>query len=141
MEYLKHRTFKQIILNLLSTPFIFGIAIPIIILDVAIEIYHRVSFYLYGLEYVKRSEYIKVMDRAKLQYLNPFRKIFCMYCGYVNGVFAFWVEIGARTEKYWCGIKHERDSHFKESKSHVEFAEYRDEEDFNKRYKHCKLEK
>ena len=121
-------------------PFILGVAIPIIILDICVEIYHRISFYLYGIEYVKRREYIKVIDRAKLKYLNVVRKLFCMYCGYVNGVFAYWVEIGYRTQKYWCGIKHEQDPEFKGPKITHEFAEYGDEEDFNRRYK-CKLEK
>ena len=85
MEHLRDRSFKSWFLRALSTPFIFGVAIPIIILDIIIEIYHRVSFYLYGIEYVKRKEYIKVIDRAKLRYLSPLQKVFCMYCGYVNG--------------------------------------------------------
>ena len=139
MEHLRDRSFKSWFLRALSTPFIFGVAIPIIILDIIIEIYHRVSFYLYGIEYVKRKEYIKVIDRAKLRYLSPLQKVFCMYCGYVNGVFAFWVEIGLRSQKYWCGIKHEKDPEFKGPKITHEFAEYGDEEDFNRRYK-CKLE-
>ena len=140
MEHLRDRSFKQRFLNFLSIPFIFGVAIPILVLDIIIEIYHRVSFFIYGIEYVKRREYIKVIDRAKLKYLNPLQKVFCMYCGYVNGVFAFWVEIGLRSQKYWCGIKHEKDPEFKGPKITHEFAEYGDEEDFNRRYK-CKLEK
>jgi hypothetical protein len=30
----------------------------------------------------------------------------CMYCGYGNGVLAYAVEVAARTEQYWCPIKH-----------------------------------
>lgn len=141
MEHLKDRSFKQRFLNFLSTPFIFGVAIPIMMLDIIVEIYHRVCFWIYGIEYVKRKEYIKVIDRGKLQYLNPLQKVFCMYCGYVNGVFAFWVEIGSRTQKYWCGIKHEHDPNFKVHHYAKDYAEYGDEEDFNRKFKHCKLEK
>ena len=31
-----------------------------------------------------------------------------MYCGYGNGVIAYTREIVARTEQYWCPIKHAR---------------------------------
>jgi hypothetical protein len=32
----------------------------------------------------------------------------CVYCGYANGVLAYVREIAARTEQYWCPIKHAR---------------------------------
>ena len=139
MEHLRDRSFKSWCLRALSTPFIFGVAIPIIILDIIIEIYHRVSFFLYGIEYVRRKEYIKVIDRAKLQYLSPLQKVFCMYCGYVNGVFAFWVEIGLRSQKYWCGIKHDNYKNFNAPKHHADFLEYGDEKAYKEKY--CKLKK
>jgi len=32
----------------------------------------------------------------------------CVYCGYANGLIAYVREIAARTEQYWCPIKHAR---------------------------------
>ena len=40
-------------------------------------------------------EQIKLLEKRILQ-----------YCGYANGVLAWSGEIGARTEQYWCPIKH-----------------------------------
>lgn len=77
------------------------------ILEIFGEMYHRICFPLYGLPYVKRSEYI-VIDRHKLQYLNWFQKIACVYCGYVNGIFRYASAIAGQTERYWCGIIHSR---------------------------------
>ena len=31
-----------------------------------------------------------------------------MYCGYANGFIAYALEIGSRSEQYWCPIKHAR---------------------------------
>jgi hypothetical protein len=31
-----------------------------------------------------------------------------MYCGYANGVAGYFREVSARTEQYWCPIKHAR---------------------------------
>jgi hypothetical protein len=33
-------------------------------------------------------------------------KLNCVYCGYANGIFAYAQEIAARTEHFWCPIKH-----------------------------------
>ena len=139
MEHLQDMSFKARIYRFLSTPFILGLAIPILILDLLIEIYHRICFFLYGIEYVKRNNYVRVWDRGKLGYLNPLQKIFCVYCGYVNGVFPYWSEIASRTERYWCGIKHKMDGNMKLRESHKTFAEYNDVNEFHTKYKNCKL--
>ena len=60
---------------------------------------------LYGIPFVKRGRYIKI-DRHKLSYLNLLQKVHCMYCGYVNGLYAYAVAVAGETEKYWCGIAH-----------------------------------
>lgn len=41
-----------------------------------------------------------------LSYLNAIEKLNCVYCGYGNGVIAYGREIIARTEQFWCPIKH-----------------------------------
>lgn len=90
--------------HLLSLPFIYSMIIPVIVLDIFLAIYQWSAFPLYGIPKVKRREYI-VYDRRFLDYLNIIQKAHCLYCSYVNGLFAYAVEIGARTERYWCPIK------------------------------------
>ena len=90
--------------HVLSLPFIYMMIIPAVILDMCITIYHAAAFPLYRIPKVKRGDYI-IYDRRFLDYLNIVQKIHCLYCSYVNGVFAYAVEIAARTERYWCPIK------------------------------------
>jgi hypothetical protein len=52
-----------------------------------------------------RRDYLS-FDRRHLSYLNIFEKLNCIYCACVNGVLAYMTEMAARTEQYWCPIKH-----------------------------------
>ncbi len=126
----KKRRFGQII----SLPFIWSLIIPLVLFDIWVEVYHRICFPLYGIKYVKRSQYIKI-DRHKLKYLNFYQKIGCAYCGYANGLAGYWVEIAGRTEKYWCAIMHKKYLKFNVPKHHKGFLKYGDEKGFKKRYK------
>jgi len=110
--------------HVLSAPFIYGLIIPVIIFDVGISIFQAVCFRLYGIEKVRRSNYI-VVDRHRLAYLNIIEKINCLYCEYVNGLIAYAREIGSRTEQFWCPIKHAQkmvDVH----KRYADFIDYGD---------------
>jgi hypothetical protein len=91
--------------SFLSIPFIYGMAIPLAFLGVCLTFYQRVCLSLYRIERMKRADFI-VIDRQHLAYLNAIEKAHCVYCGYANGVLAYGVEIAARTEQYWCLIKH-----------------------------------
>ena len=117
--------------HLLSMPVIYSMTIPLVILDLWIEIYHRICFAAYGIPYVKRGKYIRV-DRQKLRYLSFLEKLNCMYCGYANGLLHYSLIIAGETEKYWCGIKHKPDSDFCEPEHHKEFIAYGDEEAYRK---------
>jgi len=77
---------------------------PAVIMDVFVTLYNRVGFPLYGMPVVDRSAYV-VFERRQLRYLGPVQRMNCWYCSYLNGLFAYFVEIGARTELYWCPIK------------------------------------
>ena len=55
----------------------------------------------------RRRDYF-VLDRYRLGYLNAIEKVNCTYCSYANGLIAYIREIAARTEQYWCPIKHGR---------------------------------
>ena len=93
------------LLNMLTAPLIYGMVVPIAILDVSFSLYQDVCFPIYGIAHVRRSVYI-VIDRQHLAYLNAIEKLNCVYCGYANGVFAYVREIAGRTEQYWCPIRH-----------------------------------
>lgn len=93
------------ILHLLSTPVIWACLIPALFMDLVVTVYQRVCFPIYKIERVRRSDYI-VFDRHRLGYLNIIEKINCLYCGYFNGLMGYVSEIAARTEQYWCPIRH-----------------------------------
>lgn len=118
---------------LISAPIIYAVLIPLALLDLFTEIYHRVCFWLYGIPYVSREKYIRV-DRHKLSYLNWFEKVNCAYCGYANGFAAYLVEIAGQTEKFWCGVKHQASEDFNAPKHHEEFSQYGDKDEFEKKY-------
>lgn len=132
MDYRKYhgdRFFKHIA----SAPFIYMMIIPAIGLHAFLEVYHRVCFPLYGLPYVDVNKFIKI-DRYKLPYLSPIDKLNCIYCEYVNGLFAYSREVAAKTEEYWCGIKHQEDGTYIQPGYHCKFAEYGDKDDFENKY-------
>ncbi|MFA5954026.1 MAG: hypothetical protein WC817_00630 [Patescibacteria group bacterium] len=112
-------------------PFIYAMIVPVVFLDIAVEIYQRVCFPLYGLPVLSRVNYIR-LDRQKLSYLRPLEKFNCTYCGYVNGVFRFASAIAAETEKYWCGIMHKKYKGFLTPKYQEEFLPYGDKKSFER---------
>ena len=94
-------------LNILTAPVIWFCLVPAIFLDLVAAVYQAICFPVYKIPKVKRNDYI-VIDRHALNYLNAIEKLNCVYCGYFNGLIAYVQEIAARTEQYWCPIKHAR---------------------------------
>jgi len=114
--------------NIASAPIIYAMIIPFVVLDLAVSLYQAACFPLYGIPKVRRSRFIAI-DRHRLSYLNSIEKFNCVYCGYVNGLVAYVREIVARTEQYWCPIKHARkilDPH----RRYARFADFGDSEEF-----------
>ena len=91
----------------LSAPVIYSLVIPIALVDLWVMAYQAICFPIYKIPKVRRRDYL-VFDRHHLAYLNVIEKINCAYCSYANGVIAFVREVAARTEVYWCPIKHAR---------------------------------
>jgi hypothetical protein len=89
----------------LSLPFIWLMVVPSVFLHLCLEFYQQITIRLYGIPRVRARDYF-VFDRALLPYLNWVEKLNCLYCSYVNHLFQFAVEIGGRTERYWCPIKY-----------------------------------
>ena len=101
LKYIWTADFK----SLISSPFIYSLILPFILLDLFVIIYQAICFPLYGIEKVRRRDYL-VFDRSHLAYLNLIEKINCAYCSYGNGLIAFVREVAGKTELYWCPIKH-----------------------------------
>jgi hypothetical protein len=93
--------------SVLTSPIIYSMVVPLVITDLTFTLYQQICFRAYGVSRVRRRDYL-VNDRHKLGYLNIIEKVNCAYCGYANGVIAYTREIVARTEQYWCPIRHAR---------------------------------
>ncbi len=94
-------------LVVLTAPIIYAGWVPFLLMDLFVTLYQTLCFPVYRIPKVKRSEYV-VLDRSELPYLNLVEKFNCFYCSYGNGVVAYAREVAARTEQYWCPIKHAR---------------------------------
>ena len=119
-DYLKKASLK----NVLSAPVIWAVIIPTVLLDIGVTLYQAVCFPIYGIPKVDRANYI-VFDRRHLYYLNIIEKMNCIYCSYFNGFIAYIQEIAARTEQYWCPIKHARHTNTLHSR-YQNFLDYGD---------------
>jgi hypothetical protein len=93
--------------SLITAPLLYAGIVPLVLLDGFIGFYQWVSFPVYGIKKVVRSDYI-LLDRGDLPYLNAVERLACVYCGYANGLAAWFREVAARTEQFWCPIKHAR---------------------------------
>ncbi|MBI5005614.1 MAG: hypothetical protein HZB95_00665 [Nitrosomonadales bacterium] len=119
--------------NYLTMPFIYGMALPMLAFDLSVNLYQSICFPVYGISRVKRRDYF-VMDHQHLAYLNIIEKSHCLYCSYAVGLLAFASEVVARTEQYFCPIKHARRVYGAHPR-YERFLEYGEAEDF-----HGKLE-
>lgn len=136
----KHRSLKQGIFNwfqtvrpqnYLTAPIIYGMVVPMILLDLGIMLYQLTCFPIYGISRVKRSDYVS-FDHRHLAYLNIIEKFDCLYCSYGNGLMAYASEVFARTEQYFCPIKHAQrvlGSHAR----YQYFLDYGDAEDLHRK--------
>lgn len=115
--------------HLISMPFIYWMIFPAIILDIFLYFYQWAALLFYWIPRAERKDYF-IYDRRFLVYLNIIQKFNCLYCSYVNWLFAFAVEVGSRTEQYWCPIKHAVNSD-SEHKYFKYYSDYWDPEWFN----------
>jgi hypothetical protein len=127
LNYLKNSSLK----NILSAPVIWGVIIPVVLLDISVTLFQLICFPIYGIPKVKRADYV-IFDRQYLSYLNIIEKINCAYCSYFNGIIAYIQEIAARTEQFWCPIKHARNLSTLHSR-YQKFIDYGDAESYRMR--------
>jgi hypothetical protein len=117
--------------NLITGPIIYSMIIPLVTTDLFVSFYQFTCFPIYGIKTVRRSDYI-IFDRHQLHYLNFIEKFHCTYCAYGSGMIAYISEIVARTEQYFCPIKHARKilgTHSRYSR----FLDFGEADDYEKR--------
>ncbi|MES9965973.1 MAG: hypothetical protein ABW074_01740 [Sedimenticola sp.] len=117
--------------HVLTAPLIYALIIPVSLMDLLVSIYQQVCFRVYDVPLVRRSEYLAI-DRHQLAYLNVIEKFNCFYCSYANGVIAYSREVGARTEQFWCPIKHARRTRDAHGRTEW-FLDYGDAEAYRRR--------
>lgn len=117
--------------SLLTAPVIYSLLVPFALLDLWVSLYQWICFPIYGIAPVRRRSYF-ALDRHKLRYLNAIEKMNCTFCTYANGLAAYVREIAARTEQYWCPIKHARAVPSPHARYH-RFFDYGDAEGYHGR--------
>jgi len=117
--------------NLITGPIIYFMAIPMLLLDLTVTLYQASSFPIYRITKVVRADYI-AFDRHQLGYLNFYERLHCEYCAYANGLLAYASEIAARTEQYFCPIKHARKVLGTHAR-YTRYLEYGDAENYHDR--------
>ncbi|MDB5625921.1 MAG: hypothetical protein JWR73_1723 [Tardiphaga sp.] len=126
-----HYLLKANPLIVITAPLIYSLIIPFVLLDVFVMAFQAICFPIYKIPKVRRGDYL-VFDRHHLAYLNIIEKVNCAYCSYGNGVIAFAREVAARTEVYWCPIKHARRM-LGPHPHYVGFADFGDAEGFREK--------
>jgi hypothetical protein len=118
------------LLSLVTAPVIYSLIIPLAMLDAWICLYQWICFPIYGIDKVPRGKYF-ALDRRKLAYLNGVEKVSCTFCSYANGLIAYVREVAARTEEYWCPIRHARPVPAPHGRYHL-FFDYGDGERYHR---------
>jgi hypothetical protein len=119
------------VFSLAVSPLVYSLIIPLVIFDVFLLFYQAICFSVYGIPKVKRADYI-ALDRHQLKYLNMIERFNCVYCSYANGFIAYAQEVAARSEQYWCPIKHARQLKATHSR-YNKFTPYGDSESYLER--------
>lgn len=117
--------------NYLTAPVIYGMAVPLAFADLCVTVYQSICFPVYGVARVRRRDYL-IFDYQHLAYLNAFEKFHCLYCAYASGILAYATEITARTEQYFCPIKHARQIIHPHAR-YANFLDYGEADDYHAR--------
>lgn len=117
--------------NLITGPVIYSMIVPLVLVDLSVSFYQAACFPIYGITKVRRGDYL-VFDRHHLGYLNIFERFHCTYCAYGSGLLAYCSEIVARTEQYFCPIKHARKILGTHAR-YVRFLEFGDADDYEEK--------
>jgi hypothetical protein len=130
-NYIKEAPF----LHIISAPIVYMMIIPAVILDLMLFVYVEVIFRIYKFPKIKRSDYI-VFDRHYLRYLNFIERLNCVYCSYFNGLINYTAAIAARSELYFCPIKHAKKIAYTHE-YYYDFLPYANAKSYHDKLKNC----
>ncbi len=119
--------------TLVASPVLYSMIIPLVFLDLFLELYHRTVFPILGIPRVARKDYI-LIDRHRMAFLPLVLKLACAYCGYANGLLQYAVKIAGDTERHFCPSKHQPLPGFHAPPHHEAFAEFGDAKGFGQRF-------
>ena len=119
--------------TLVATPILYSMIIPLVFLDLFLELYHRTVFPILGIPKVVRKDYI-LIDRHRMSFLPFVLKFACAYCGYANGLLHYAFKIAGDTERHFCPSKHRSVAGFHAPPHHAIFSEYGDSKGFGERF-------
>lgn len=112
------------LVQVLMAPVVYSLTLPLVLLDLWVTLFQGICFPVWKVPRVARRDYL-VLDHSRLAYLNLIEKANCLYCSYANGTIAYAREVAARTEQYWCPIKHAKPFVGAHDRSH-QFVDYGD---------------
>lgn len=118
------------LLFFLSAPLALSVVLPLALLDGWLWLYQHVCFPAYRIAKVPRARYFSY-DRGSLPYLDAGQRLSCRLASYAGGVLAYAREIAARSEQFFCPIKHSRPPDAPHSR-YAHFAPYGDEAAFRR---------
>jgi len=107
--------------------------VPLVLLDLSLELYHRTVFPVLGIPRAIRKDYI-LIDRHRMSFLPIVLKFACAYCGYANGLLHYAVRIAGDTERHFCPSKHQESHNFRPPPHHKDFADFGDVQGFSQRF-------
>ena len=119
--------------TILASPVLLAMIIPMVFLDLCLELYQRMIFPLFGISVVHRNDYI-LIDRHHMSFLPLILKISCTYCGYATGLLQYAVRIAGETERYFCPSKHQAHPGYHAPQNHETFSEFGDAKGFRQRF-------
>lgn len=93
--------------NVVTAPLIYPLLLPLLLVDLSVTLYQGLCFPLYRVAWGRRRDHM-VFERTHLGYLNLIEKLNGAYGSYANGLSSYVREVVARTQQYWCPIKHAR---------------------------------
>jgi len=77
------------LLSIITAPAIYALIVPFVLLDIFVTVYQWICFPAYGIEKVRRADYLVFDRHATSPISHLLEKLNCAYCSYCNGLLAY----------------------------------------------------
>lgn len=92
---------KRFFVHIWVLPFALMMIPPLLIFDLLVVIYHRITFAICGIKRVNRKSFFK-LDQKKIVMLDRKERFFALLIFYASGVINFTKKVISESEQYWC---------------------------------------